>query len=178
MEIKDIMLRSVETIEPDESVCEAARKMASQNIGFLPVWQEGGLVGVVTDRDIVVRGVARGFDPEQTIVEEVMTTSVLSLPENSDIEDASELMETKHVRRLVVTDENDMPVGIVSMDKIALHLGVYALDSGLVRDPSKYVGDLATSDPSGQPLQPELSAPAENVKSIRTTRDQGDPQQR
>src|SRR5882672_242230 len=55
MEIKEIMMRSVETIEPDESVCEAARKMASQNIGFLHVWQDGELVGVLTDRDIVVR---------------------------------------------------------------------------------------------------------------------------
>ncbi len=135
MEIKDIMMRSVETVEPDELLCEAARKMAAQNIGFLPVWQEGQLVGVITDRDIVVRAVARGFDPEQTIVEEIMTSMVVSLPENSDLEDASDLMETKHVRRLVVTDENDMPVGIVSMDKVALHLGVYALDSGLVRDP-------------------------------------------
>lgn len=135
MEIKDIMMRSVETVEPDELLCEAARKMAAQNIGFLPVWQEGQLVGVITDRDIVVRAVARGFDPEQTIVEEIMTSMVVSLPESSDIEDASDLMETKHVRRLVVTDENDMPVGIVSMDKVALHLGVYALDSGLVRDP-------------------------------------------
>ncbi len=140
MEIKDIMMRSVETIEPDEPLCEAARKMAAQNIGFLPVWQEGQLVGVITDRDIVVRAVARGFDPEQTIVEEIMTSMVVSLPENSDIEDASDLMETKQVRRLVVTDENDMPVGIISMDKVALHLGVYALDSGLVRDPRELSG--------------------------------------
>ncbi|MEO8164092.1 MAG: CBS domain-containing protein [Betaproteobacteria bacterium] len=141
MEIKDIMMRSVETIEPDELLSEAARKMASQNIGFLPVWQEDQLVGVITDRDIVVRAVACGFDPEQTIVEEIMTSMVVSLPENSDIEDASDLMESKHVRRLVVTDENDMPVGIVSMDKVALHLGVYALDNGLVRDPPEPHGD-------------------------------------
>ena len=157
MEIKDIMMRSVETVEPDELLCEAARKMASQNIGFLPVWQEGQLVGVITDRDIVVRAIARGFDPEQTIVEEIMTSMVVSLPENSDIEDASDLMETKHVRRLVVTDENDMPVGIISMDKVALHLGVYALDCGLVRDPpdaSRKTESLMVGDPEFAPPHP------------------------
>lgn len=162
MEIKDIMMRSVETIEPDESISEAAARMASQNIGFLPVWQEGALLGVITDRDIVVRAVARGFDPEQTIVEEVMTSSVFSLPETSDLEEASELMESKHVRRLIVTDENDMPVGIVSLDKIAMVLGVYALDNGLVRDPPDALARLATA------------VTAHEADGGRTTRDQGD----
>src|SRR5438552_16490775 len=105
MEIRDIIKSTFTTEEPYESLCEAARKMESQNIGLLPVWQDGALVGVVTDRDIVVRGVARGFDPEQTIVEEVMTSMVVSLPESSDLEDASDLMESKHVHRLVVIDE-------------------------------------------------------------------------
>lgn len=159
MEIKDIMMRTVETVEPDELICEAARKMAAQNIGFLPVWQEGQLVGVVTDRDIVVRAVARGFDPEQTIVEEIMTSMVVSLPENSDIEDASDLMESKHVRRLVVTDENDMPVGIVSMDKVALHLGVYALDSGLIRDPPDSPAKTMNAADPGNATDTDAAAP-------------------
>jgi CBS domain-containing protein len=175
MEIRDIMMRSVETVEPDESLCEAARKMASQNIGLLPVWQDGALVGVVTDRDIVVRAVARGFDPEQTIVEEVMTSMVVTLPESSDLEDASDLMESKHVHRLVVVDDKAMPVGIVSLDKVALHLGVYALDSGLVRDPplapveldNASVIDAAAENP------PSTASP---VKPLRTSRDQSDPQ--
>ena len=79
MEIKHIMMHSVETVAADELLCEAARKMASQNIGFLPVWQDGALVGVITDRDIVVRAVARGFDPEQTIVV-VLTSGGLKDP--------------------------------------------------------------------------------------------------
>ena len=182
MEIKDIMLRSLETVEPDESLSEAARKMAAQNIGFLPVWQDGALIGVLTDRDIVVRAVARGFDPEQTIVEEVMTSMVVSLPESSDIEDASDLMETKHVRRLVVTDENDMPVGIVSMDKVALHLGVYALDSGLVRDPPEMAADRELSALADDMMQSSAAdvpeSRPEGEKPIRTSRDQGDPQRR
>jgi CBS domain-containing protein len=174
MEIKDTMMRSVETVEPDESLCEAARKMASQNIGLLPVWQDGALVGVVTDRDIVVRAVARGFDPEQTIVEEVMTSMVVSLPESSDLEDASDLMETKHVHRLVVIDDKAMPVGIVSMDKVALHLGVYALDNGLVRDPPEAPVELENA--SVMNAAPENPAPTANAaKPLRTARDQTDP---
>jgi signal-transduction protein with cAMP-binding, CBS, and nucleotidyltransferase domain len=82
---------------------------------------------VITDRDITVRAVARGFDPEQTTVEETMTDVIVVLPEDSELEDASELMEDKHVRRLVVTDENDIPVGVISMDRIAAVLGHYGL---------------------------------------------------
>jgi len=174
MEIRDIMMRSVETVEPDDSLCEAARKMASQNIGLLPVWQDGALVGVLTDRDIVVRAVARGFDPEQTIVEEVMTSMVVSLPESSELEDASDLMESKQVHRLVVVDDKAMPVGIVSLDKVALHLGVYALDNGLVRDPpvapvvehenASVMGPDAENPPVTNPATP-----------VRTSRDQTDP---
>jgi len=176
MEIGQIMLRSVETIEPDESVCEAARKMASQNIGFLPVWQAGELVGVLTDRDIVVRAVARGFDPEQTIVEEVMTSSVVSLPENSDIEDASDLMQTRQVRRLVVTGENDMPVGVVSMDKVALFLGVCAMDNGLgdALELPDVFGPSPRMDRSGNP-EPSDGAEAAAPGVSRNARDQGDP---
>lgn len=176
MEIKDIMMRSVETVEPDESISEAAAKMAAQNIGFLPVWQDGALLGVLTDRDIVVRAVARGFDPEQTIVEEVMTSTVVSLPESSDLEDASELMESRHVRRLIVTDDKDMPVGIVSMDKIAMVLGVYAMDNGLVRDPPASPEALAVQARSVQPADARQTTRPENSGGApRAARDQDDP---
>jgi CBS domain-containing protein len=175
MVIKDIMMCSVETIEPDESICEAAARMAAQNIGFLPVWQDGALLGVITDRDIVVRAVARGFDPEQTIVEEVMTSTVVSLPESSDIEDASELMESRHVRRLVVTDDKDMPVGIVSRDKIAMVLGVYAMDNGLVRDPPESPDVFAGPPRTAEPVETQPATRQEKGDAAeRTARDQGD----
>lgn len=175
MEIKDIMMRSVETVEPDESISEAAAKMAAQNIGFLPVWQDGALLGVLTDRDIVVRAVARGFDPEQTIVEEVMTSSVVSLPESSDLEDASELMESRHVRRLIVTDDKDMPVGIVSMDKIAMALGIYAMDNGLVRDPPESPEALGVQAQGARPADGQQATRPENSEvAPRAARDQDD----
>ena len=98
MQLWEIMTRSVETIAPDASLKDAARKMDSEDIGFLPVLKEGELIGVITDRDITVRAVSRGFDPEQTTVDETITNEVVSLTENSEIEDASDLMEDNRDR--------------------------------------------------------------------------------
>lgn len=134
MQLWEIMTRSVETIAPDASLKEAARKMDSERIGFLPVMEEGEFIGVITDRDITVRAVAKGFDPEQTAVDEAMTNEVVSLPENSEIEDASDLMMDRNIRRLVVTDEHDKAIGVVSMSKVALYLGLYEKDNGAVSD--------------------------------------------
>ena len=132
MQLWEIMTRSVETIAADSSLKEAARKMDSERIGFLPVMEEGELIGVITDRDITVRAVAKGFDPEQTAVDEAMTNEVVCLPENSEIEDASDLMMDRNIRRLVVTDENDKAVGVVSMSKVTLYLGLYEQGNGVV----------------------------------------------
>src|SRR3954469_19077656 len=128
MQVKDIMTQSVECIDRYASLREAARKMENEDIGFLPVVENGELVGVITDRDIIVRAVSRGLDPEATTVEETMTLDIVSLPETSDIEDAADLMQQRHVRRLILTDDDDMPVGVVSMEKVALYMGPYAMD--------------------------------------------------
>jgi len=141
MQVRDIMTPSVECIDRYASLREAARKMENEDIGFLPVVENGELVGVLTDRDITVRAVSRGLDPEETTVEETMTLDIVSLPETSDIEDASHLMEQRHVRRLIITDDDDVPVGVVSMDKVALYLGPYAMDRVSVRDTHEFPPD-------------------------------------
>jgi CBS domain-containing protein len=106
MRLSNIMTGSIQTVAPGASLAEAARKMASQDIGSLPVCSEQRkILGIITDRDITVRAVARGLDPIQTRVE-----------------DACDLMEQKQVRRLVVTDGEDAPIGIVSLGDIALCL--------------------------------------------------------
>ena len=141
MQVRDIMTPSVECIDPYASLREAARKMETQDIGFLPVIDDGELVGVLTDRDITVRAVSRGLDPEATTVEETMTLDIVSLPETSEIEDASDLMQHRHVRRLVVIDDREMPVGVVSMDKIAMYLGSYGMDGLTVRNTREFPPD-------------------------------------
>jgi CBS domain-containing protein len=123
MKLSSIMTGGIETIPPQATLAEAAKKMASQDIGSLPVCAEHRrVVGIITDRDITVRAVARGMDPNQTRVDEVMTRDVLSCSSDSEVEDACQLMEKRQVRRLLVTDGNDTPVGIVSLGDIALCL--------------------------------------------------------
>ena len=123
MKLSHIMTGGIETIPPQATLAEAAKKMASQDIGSLPVCAERRrVVGIITDRDITVRAVARGMDPNHTRVEDVMTRDVLSCSSDADVEDACQLMEQRQVRRLLVTDGNDVPVGIVSLGDIALCL--------------------------------------------------------
>jgi CBS domain-containing protein len=123
MKLASIMTGGMETIAPHATLAEAAKKMASQDIGSLPVCAERRqVVGIITDRDITVRAVARGMDPNSTRVEEVMTRDVLSCSSDADVEQACELMEKRQVRRLLVTGQDDTPVGIVSLGDIALCL--------------------------------------------------------
>ena len=122
MRLSNIMTGSIETVQPSATLAEAAKKMASQDIGSLPVCSERRMVGIITDRDITVRAVARGLDPNQTRVQDVMTKDVLSCSADSEIGAACELMEKRQVRRLLVTDSEDTPVGIVSLGDIALCL--------------------------------------------------------
>jgi CBS domain-containing protein len=123
MKLASIMTGGIETIAPHATLAEAAKKMASQDIGSLPVCAERRrVIGIITDRDITVRAVARGMDPNSTRVEEVMTRDVLSCSSEAEVEQACELMEKRQVRRLLVTGHDDTPVGIVSLGDIALCL--------------------------------------------------------
>jgi CBS domain-containing protein len=123
MKLSSIMTGGIETIRPQATLAEAAKKMASQDIGSLPVCADRrSVVGIITDRDITVRAVARGMDPNNTRVEEVMTKDVLSCSSDSEVEEACVLMEKRQVRRLLVTGDDDTPVGIVSLGDIALCL--------------------------------------------------------
>lgn len=123
MKLSSIMTGGIESIPPQATLAEAAKKMASQDIGSLPVCAERRrVVGIITDRDITVRAVARGMDPTRTRVEEVMTREVLSCSSDAEVEQACELMEKRQVRRLLVTDGADLPIGIVSLGDIALCL--------------------------------------------------------
>lgn len=127
MQLKDIMTRSVEIIGADASLVDAARKMEEKGVGFLPVVDDGRVVGVITDRDITIRAVARGLDPEQTSVEETMTNRIVSMPEITNVEDATELMEQRRVRRLIITNESEGLSGVVSLDKLSLYIGRYGV---------------------------------------------------
>jgi CBS domain-containing protein len=122
MKLKEIMTGDVEVISPTSTIKEAAEKLGSLNIGALPVCDDDKLVGMVTDRDIVVKGIARGIEPSQCQVKEVMTHSIVYAFEESSIRDAARLMKDKQVRRVVVLDSNKKLVGIVSLGDLATKL--------------------------------------------------------
>ncbi len=83
------------------------------------VSRDNSVVGVVTDRDIVVRGIAERRDPSMTSIREIMSSDVYTCPENTDVQDAAQTMKKNKVRRLVITDTSGRPVGIVSLGDLA-----------------------------------------------------------
>ena len=120
MLVRDIMTRNIETIDTDSYVVQAARKMKSLEIGALPVIEKSQIVGMITDRDIAIRAVAGGKNPATTQVREVMTPGVLKCYEDDDIHDAAELMENKGILRLLVLNNDNVPIGLVSLADFAV----------------------------------------------------------
>ena len=133
MRVRNAMTRQVERTWPDATLQQAAQQMREASIGFLPVEEEGRLVGVVTDRDITVRGTARGLDPRTARVREAMTPQVVACREDQAVADASTLMEERAVRRLVVLDAGERLVGVLSLDDLAVLPGG-ELQAGAVLD--------------------------------------------
>ena len=119
MKVKDIMTKNVAYIKPDTSVVDAARLMQQHNVGSIPVCDQNGVVGMVTDRDIVVRIVITGTDPKATPVSNIMTTNVTSVSPDTDTHDLGDLMSQKQIRRIPVVDQNTL-VGIVALGDLAI----------------------------------------------------------
>jgi CBS domain-containing protein len=110
-------------VDIDSSLLDAAVKMKLYDVGMVVVSQDGRLAGVVTDRDIVVRGVAEGADPTFFKVKRLMTTQAVTCSEDEPIESAAELMRAAQVRRLIVVDARGEPVGVLSLADIAQRAG-------------------------------------------------------
>ena len=119
MKVKQIMSRSVATINPDTPIAKAAEKMRDLDIGFLPVCEHDHLVGTVTDRDITIRSVAQGRDERLARASEIMTPTVFYCYEDDDVEKAGEQMQDKEVRRLVVLTSDKDLAGVISLGDIA-----------------------------------------------------------
>ncbi len=120
MKVKEIMTMCVEKVGAADLIPEAARKMADRNVGALAVYEGHTLIGVVTDRDILVRIVQRGLDFSHAKVQDVMTWVAHTCREDWDLEEAAQVMEKKKVRRLLVLDREGNLLGIVSMSDIAV----------------------------------------------------------
>lgn len=116
--LQDVMKREVEALPPDLSLRLAAEVMRRLDVRALPVCEGRTLVGLVTDRDIVVRGLALGRNPDSVQVSAVMTDEIERVSQSTQIDDAADLMEDHHLQRLLVVDEQERLVGLVSADEL------------------------------------------------------------
>ena len=119
MQIKDVMKSPVHLIEPNAPMVAAARRMRDENVGSLPVGEGTELLGMITDRDIVVRCVAEGENCAKTAVRDAMSAELLCCFVDQPVEEAARLMEAYRVRRLPVLDERQRLVGIVSLTDLS-----------------------------------------------------------
>ena len=118
---RDLMTAPAECLAPDDSLVEAARLLGRHDVGSMPVVEEDTLVGVLTDRDIVVRGVAEGLDPAQTRVAAVMSANVVTVAADADALAVAGVLAANQIRRVPVV-EGDKVVGVVSQADVALEL--------------------------------------------------------
>ncbi|MDD5454852.1 MAG: CBS domain-containing protein [Candidatus Ratteibacteria bacterium] len=123
MRVGEVMSRDVFCTMPDVTLSEAAKKMKQLDVGSLPVCDGERLVGMLTDRDIVIRAAADGKNPSDTKVVETMTHGIHWCFEDDSLEKAAEKMESKKIRRLPVIDRKKKLVGIVSLGDLAVRAG-------------------------------------------------------
>ena len=117
--VHQVMSDRPRCVTPETLVSEAAQLMESDDIGSLPILDGEQLAGMVTDRDIVVRAVAKGKDPRGMPVSEVASSELITIHANDDLADALRLMASQQVRRLPVVDEDNRLVGILAQADIA-----------------------------------------------------------
>jgi CBS-domain-containing membrane protein len=127
--IADIMTRSVAVVGRDETLQAAARRMKEMDVGALPVTDGKALVGMVTDRDITVRGVAEGMVAQESLVSDVMTEEVRWCSEGDSVESVMAQMGEAQVRRLAVLDAKREIVGIVALGDIATRQSAHTDDT-------------------------------------------------
>ncbi len=119
MRCETIMKRDVLYVTPEDSAQRAAFIMREQNVGFLPVCDEGGcVVGTLTDRDLAIRVLADGADPRETLVADVMTRELVACAPDDDLTDAERLMAEYGKSRIVITDEADHLIGVISLSDV------------------------------------------------------------
>ena len=121
----DVMTRNPVCAQPDDSVASVARLMKENDIGPVPIVGDNNskkLVGIVTDRDLAIKVVAAGRDPQTTPVREVMTTNVITCRDDDEIETALDAMSTQQLRRIPVVDDGNMLLGIIAQADIATRM--------------------------------------------------------
>ncbi len=117
--VQDVMTQNPRTVEAAQMVVDAARLMRDEDVGIAPVVEGGRLVGTLTDRDVAVRVVAEGKDPQSTSVREVASTDLVTVDPQQDFDEAVRLMSEHQLRRLPVVEEDGRLVGILAQADVA-----------------------------------------------------------
>ena len=118
--VHEVMSQRPRAVSPDTSVLEVAEVMDQEDVGSVPVLEGDRLAGIVTDRDIAVRAVAKGKDPRGMPVREITSRDVVTVGPNDDLSEALKLMASYQVRRIPVVDAEERLVGVVSQADVAL----------------------------------------------------------
>lgn len=118
MKVTEIMTSDIETSSPDETIQDIAMKMGDLDVGAIPVVESGRLQGMITDRDLVIRGIASQF-PLDTPVKRILSPDTVTGHEEMDVEEAAQLMSNEQVRRLPIIKDGDV-VGIVALGDVAV----------------------------------------------------------
>ncbi|MHB1123930.1 MAG: CBS domain-containing protein [Ramlibacter sp.] len=145
--VADVMTRGVRTMAPSDTVVRAAQAMDQLNVGVIPVCDGQKLVGMVTDRDIVVRGVAQEQDPKSLKLADVMSTNVRCAREDDDVDQVLSEMADTQIRRMPVVDGQQQLVGIITLGDIAAKGGE---DEDEVAESLSEISTPAAPDRSGQ----------------------------
>lgn len=119
MKVREAMHEGVEWVGPDTPLGELAHKMRDEDIGAIPIGENDRLIGMVTDRDIVIRGFIDGRDISSLTARDVMTEGIIYCRANEELGDALRIMEEKKIRRLPVINEDKRMVGILSMGDVS-----------------------------------------------------------
>jgi CBS domain-containing protein len=125
-QIRDRMVSDVVTVEPGTSVVDAAKRMIQEKKGPLPVVEGDRVVAMVTDRDVIARVVAEGRDPNSLSVDDIATRELVTARPDQDIDEARQLMAEHQLDRVLVTEEGDRLVGIISEGDIRAEEGPLA----------------------------------------------------
>jgi CBS domain-containing protein len=123
MLIKEIMTPNPEIVRFEDPVIKAAKVMKEINVGAIPIFDGEDAVGLVTDRDITIRLVAEGRDPKTLKVGDIMSSEVITCKDNADAQEAAKIMKQKNVRRLLVKNEQNKIVGLVTLGDLATSIG-------------------------------------------------------
>lgn len=119
MKVKDVMHKGVDWVDPDTPIVEIAKLMREHDIGAIPIGENDHLLGMVTDRDIICKGLAQdGFNPGRVMAREIMTSGIHCCRDDDDLSKAVRHMETLKIRRLPVINKNKRMVGMLALGDI------------------------------------------------------------